>query len=173
MNRTLNFFLVLLVLAGTACSSSKGSGRVGSEAKIGTGKSDKVTEDLSVYRPRYEAPETAAPAARIEPSQHNNRQVAALMDTVATVNKNIKYAQGYRILAYNGSERQTVMNLRKSVLSRVPEVEAHLTYNQPNFRLLVGDFFSRVEAQEVLNKISDLMPNAQIVQDKITINKNY
>lgn len=95
------------------------------------------------------------------------------MDTVANVNKNIKYAQGYRILAYNGSERQTVMNLRKSIIARVPEEKDYLTYQQPNFRLKVGDFFSRIEAQQVLNQLSDLIPNAQIVQEQININKSY
>ena len=95
------------------------------------------------------------------------------MDTVASVNKNIKYAQGYRILAYNGSQRQDVMNLRKSILTRVPEVKDYLTYQQPNFRLKIGDFFSRMEAQQVLNRISDLIPNAQIVQEQINIDKSY
>lgn len=171
MNRFLNFSLVLLLIAGVSCAPSKGGGRVGSEAKVGTGKADRVMEDLSQYRPTYEVADTE-PVARIEPTQHNNEQVAVLMDTVASVNKNIKYAQGYRILAYNGSQRQTVMDLRKAITYRVPDVQDYLTYQQPNFRLMVGDFFSRVEAQQVLNQISDLIPNAQIVQDKINIRKN-
>lgn len=171
MNRILNVFFAVLLLAGTSCASSKGGG-IGSEAKIGGGKTERVAEDLSQYRPRYEV-DDAAPAADIEPTHHSNDKVAVLMDTVASVNKNIKYAQGYRILAYNGSERQTVMNLRKAIISRVPDVKDYLTYQQPNFRLMVGDFFSRVEAQQVLNQVSDLIPNAQIVQDKINITKSY
>lgn len=94
------------------------------------------------------------------------------MDSVASVNKNIRYAQGYRILAYNGSERQTVMNLRKAIIARVPEQKDYLTYQQPNFRLKIGDYFSRMEAQQVLNQIGDLIPNAHIVQDQINIPKN-
>ncbi|WP_299755636.1 sporulation protein [uncultured Pontibacter sp.] len=171
MNKVLSLSLVLLLLVGSSCAPSKGKGRVGSEAKAGTGKADRVVEDLSQYRPKYEVADTE-PMARIEPTQHNNEQVAVLMDTVASVNKNIKYAQGYRILAYNGSQRQTVMNLRKAIIYRVPDVQDYLTYQQPNFRLMVGDFFSRVEAQQVLNQINDLIPNAQIVQDKINIRKN-
>ncbi|OKL39079.1 sporulation protein [Pontibacter flavimaris] len=171
MNRILSFSLVLLLVAVSSCAPSKGGGRVGSEAKVGTGKSERVMEDLSQFRPTYEVTETGA-MARIEPTKHNNDQVAVLMDTVASVNKNIKYAQGYRILAYNGSQRQMVMDLRKAIISRVPDVQDYLTYQQPNFRLVVGDFFSRVEAQQVLNQISDLIPNAQIVPDKINLRKN-
>ncbi|MBB6611331.1 sporulation protein [Pontibacter sp. Tf4] len=166
MNRIVSLLLSLTIVISTGCASSSAGGS--SDRTVKSGGKDKVVEDLSVYRPKYETPEDA-PGARVEPANHVNRKVAVLMDTVASVNKNIKYAQGYRILAYNGSERQTVMDLRKSIIRRVPEVKDYLTYNQPNFRLKVGDFFTRLEAQQVLNQISDLIPNAQIVQDQINI----
>ncbi len=171
MNRIYNYVVIFLLIVATACSTSTGASKSRSgESK--SGGSAVIAEDLSSYRPKYPAVEDAsAPAARAVPSSHVNDQVAVLMDTVASVNKNIKYAQGYRFLAYNGSERQTVMNLRKSILNRVPEEKDYLTYQQPNFKLKVGDFFSRIEAQQVLNKIQDLVPNAQIVQEQITINK--
>ncbi|NEM96816.1 sporulation protein [Pontibacter burrus] len=166
MNRIINLLLSLVIVFTTAaCASSAGT----ADKTVKSGGKDKVVEDLSIYRPKYNTSEEAAPVARIEPTNHVNKKVEVLMDTVASVNKNIKYAQGYRILAYNGSERQTVMNLRKSIARRVPEVKDYLTYTQPNFRLKVGDFFSRLEAQQVLNEISDLIPNAQIVQDQINI----
>ncbi|GAA4433436.1 hypothetical protein GCM10023188_22870 [Pontibacter saemangeumensis] len=172
MNRFLSLLLSLALVFGTACASIKD--------RIGGGGADKkaaaraeVTEDLSIYRPRYPTADATAPAASVKPTHHVNDRVAVLMDTVASVNKNIKYAQGYRILAYNGSERQTVMNLRKSIIARVPEEKDYLTYQQPNFRLKVGDFFSRIEAQQVLNQLADLIPNAQIVQEQININKSY
>ena len=170
MNRILSLFLLLAFVISSACSSSSArpTGDTGKEtAKV------KVAEDLSQYRPRYPIDDATGPVARVEPTNHVNQQVAVLMDTVASVNKNIKYAQGYRILAYNGSERQTVMNLRKTIIARVPEEKDYLTYQQPNFRLKIGDFFSRVEAQQVLNQLSDLIPNAQIVQEQINIKKTY
>ncbi|WP_439881362.1 sporulation protein [Pontibacter sp. MBLB2868] len=173
MNRIVSLFLVMALMLSTACASSAGKG--GGTADTGKSKTagkEKVAEDLSVYRPKYTVPD-ATSQARVEPTHHVNDKVAVLMDTVASVNKSIKYAKGYRILAYNGSERQTVMNLRKAIITRVPDVKDYLTYQQPNFRLKVGDFFSRVEAQQVLNRLSDLIPNAQIVQDQINIDKTY
>ncbi|MBF9251940.1 sporulation protein [Pontibacter sp. 172403-2] len=171
-NNLTSIFLSLLLLFTVACASS--AGRAGSETNIGKGNDAKakVKEDLSQYRPRYTVAE-AGEAAKATPTHHVNDQVAVLMDTVANVNKNIRYAQGYRILAYTGSERQAVMNLRKNIIGRVPDEKDYLTYQQPNFRLKIGDFFSRVEAQQVLNQIQDLVPNAQIVPDQITINKHY
>ena len=168
-NRILSILLSLVLLLTSACKTSTGTPTADTGRFPGK---EKVAEDLSVYRPKYEAPETTV-VTRVEPTNHVNSKVAVLMDTVASVNKNIKYAQGYRILAYNGSQRQDVMNLRKSILTRVPEVKDYLTYQQPNFRLKIGDFFSRMEAQQVLNRISDLIPNAQIVQEQINIDKSY
>ncbi|WP_018476885.1 hypothetical protein [Pontibacter roseus] len=169
MNKALNLFLSLIILFSAACSPSAGA-RKGTTDD--TRAKAKVLEDLSVYRPKYPVEEAGTAAAPVTPTAHVNDKVAVLLDTVASVNKNIKYAQGYRILAYNGSERQTVMNLRKAIISRVPEQKDYLTYQQPNFRLKIGDYFSRIEAQQVLNQIQDLIPNAQIVPEQINIPKN-
>lgn len=170
MNRFLSLLLSLALVFGSACASI--SAKIGGGDDKAAAKTD-INEDLSLYRPKYPVADVAAPAASVEPTHHVNDKVAVLMDTVARVNKNIRYAQGYRIMAYNGSERQTVMNLRKSIIARVPDEKDYLTYQQPNFRLKVGDFFSRIEAQQVLNQLSDLIPNAQIVQEQININKTY
>ncbi len=160
--------LIFVLLATASCGAGKSSK---ASADTGAGARAKVSEDLSAFRPKYEAPasDRASAVAVVTPTHHVNDQVAVLMDTVASVNKNIKYAQGYRILAYNGSERQTVMNLRKAIIARLPEQKDYLTYQQPNFRLKIGDYFSRIEAQQVLNKISDLIPDALIVNDQINV----
>ncbi|SIQ56122.1 sporulation protein [Pontibacter lucknowensis] len=170
MNRALSFLFIIALIVSSACKPSA-EARTSSPDRTTT--SARVVDDISVYRPTYPADAANAPAAaRVEPTNHANAKVAVLMDSVASVNKNIRYAQGYRILAYNGSERQTVMDLRKAIIARVPEEKDYLTYQQPNFRLKIGDYFTRMEAQQVLNQISDLIPNAHIVQEQINIPKN-
>jgi hypothetical protein len=169
MNRALSFLFIMALMLSAAC---KPSAEARKSTPDRTTASARVMDDISIYRPKYPVEDASAPVARVEPTNHANAKVAVLMDSVASVNKGIKYAQGYRILAYNGSERQTVMNLRKAIIARVPEQKDYLTYQQPNFRLKIGDYFSRIEAQQVLNRISDLIPNAHIVQDQINIPKN-
>lgn len=170
MNRALSFFLLFGLVLSVGCKPA-------AEARKGTSDrttaSARVMDDISVYRPTYPVKETGTTtAAPVEPTQHANAKVAVLMDSVASVNSNIRYAQGYRILAYNGSERQRVMDLRKAIIARVPEQKDYLIYQQPHFRLKIGDYFTRIEAQQVLNQISDLIPNAHIVQEQINIPKN-
>lgn len=169
MNKLTSLLLSFSFILTTACASSSGGTITATDKAAGKAS---IKEDLSAYRPKYPTAEASTATAVATPTNHVNDQVAELMTAVSASNKTIRYAQGYRILAYNGSERETVMKLRKAVLYRVPEVKDYLTYTQPNFKLKVGDFFTRIEAQQVLNQITDLMPNAQIVQDQINIIKN-
>ncbi len=137
-------------------------------------------EDFSAYRPKFPAPpvepagnaKTATePTVIVTPSNHVNNRVMALLDTMANVNKAIKYAQGYRILAYTGTERKTAMDMRRAIIERIPEERDYLQYRQPTFRLKVGDYLTRIEAQQVLSRIRDITPNALIVTDQINVNR--
>ncbi|GEO02396.1 hypothetical protein AAE02nite_00600 [Adhaeribacter aerolatus] len=133
-------------------------------------------EDLSKYRPKFNLPNTpnsgsgtATAAATPMPTNHANAKVAALMDTLISMNKSIRFAQGYRILAYTGTERKTALDLRAEIVSRVPDEPVYPQYKQPTWRVKVGDYFSRIEAQQVLLRIKDLAPNAMIVVDQINV----
>lgn len=137
-------------------------------------------EDFSAYRPKFPAPPAEAagnnkpasePTVLVTPTNHVNNRVMALLDTMANVNTAIKYAQGYRILAYTGTERKTAMDMRRAIIERIPEERDYLQYRQPTFRLKVGDYLTRIEAQQVLSRIRDISPNALIVTDQININR--
>jgi hypothetical protein len=159
-------FLVLFSCARTPGTSS------GSETAA-------KAEDFSAYRPKFPAlPEPAGsdkpatePTVLVTPTNHVNNRVMALLDTMTNVNKAIKYAQGYRILAYTGTERKTAMDMRRAIIERIPEERDYLQYRQPTFRLKVGDYLTRIEAQQVLSRIRDISPNALIVTDQININR--
>lgn len=171
-----NNFLGLLggIFLLTACAGSKTT--TGSNASNASTKA----EDLSAYRPKFPAaPIPAAgsgaaepaPVAAITPTNHVNNRVQALLDTVANANKSIRYAQGYRILAYTGTERKTAMDMRKALIDRIPEERDYLQYKQPTFRLKIGDYLNRIEAQQVLSRIQDITPNAMIISDQINVNQ--
>ncbi|QNF31760.1 sporulation protein [Adhaeribacter swui] len=137
-------------------------------------------EDFSVYRPKFPAPPTEStenpkpttePTVLVTPTNHVNNRVTALLDTMASANKAIKYASGYRILMYTGTERKTAMDMRRAIIERIPEERDYLQYRQPTFRLKVGDYLTRIEAQQVLSRIRDISPNALIITDQININR--
>src|SRR5687768_10289815 len=166
------FFLVLVV---SACASTGSVGSDDSKKKTAAGGQPKA-EDLSKYRPKFALADPAKAnaagkelAAGIVPTNHVNDRVAALMDTLAERNKSIRYARGYRILAYSGTERKAWLDIRDAIVKRMPEERDYPIYTQPNYRLKIGDYFTRVEAQQVLLRIKDISPNAMIITDQINV----
>ena len=51
-----------------------------------------------------------------------------------------------------------------------PGVRSYLVYNNPQFRVRVGDFKSRREAMDLYNKVSGKFNPCMIVPDVVNIN---
>ena len=168
-------YLFLLFGLFTAGCASAGGGATSGNTTPPT-KTASVHLDLAKYRPTFPVsaePATPAAPARplVEPTHHINQQLHARLDSISESNLNIRYAQGYRILVYSLNERKQAMDLRKAITQRLPEETDYFTYQQPTFRLKVGDYLSRLEARAVLDQIKDIAPNAMVIPDQIFINK--
>ena len=60
---------------------------------------------------------------------------------------------GYRIQIYFGNERINAQEIKSSFLQNHPKIAAYMVYHQPNFKVRVGDFRTRLEAVGFLKKI--------------------
>ena len=79
--------------------------------------------------------------------------------------------KGYRVQIFSGNKKQPA-NQARSVFLRVhPKTKAHLDYQQPNYKVRVGDFKTKLEALKYKNGITDEFPNCFIVSDYIDINE--
>jgi hypothetical protein len=78
---------------------------------------------------------------------------------------------GYRVQLVFGS-REEVSNAKSRFLVRW-EHRAYESYLQPNFRLRIGDFMSRFEAERILAELKPHFPGAYIVPDKIEVPKAF
>jgi len=85
-------------------------------------------------------------------------------------NKKNPLIPGYRIQTYAGSSRQQAMTIRNEIAEKYPEYVAYVVYKQPTFRVRVGDFRSRFEAQKLLNEIKPVYSSSFIVPDDINPN---
>ena len=77
---------------------------------------------------------------------------------------------GYRIqiAAVTGTNsKSTAESERYLFSSRYPSIPAYITYNEPYFRIRVGNYATRLEAYFVLQEIRTSYPNAYIIPDKI------
>jgi hypothetical protein len=94
------------------------------------------------------------------------------MDTIALKNKAVRYAPGFRIQVYVGNQRQEVDAAKLLIYQNFPELNPYLTYNQPTYRLKVGDFMHRIDAERYYASIRQLLPAAQLQPDKIEVRRS-
>lgn len=85
-------------------------------------------------------------------------------------NKKNPLIPGYRIQTYAGSSRQQAMTIRNEIAEKYPDYAAYVIYKQPTFRVRVGDFRTRFEAQKLLNEIKPVYSSSFIVPDDINPN---
>lgn len=78
---------------------------------------------------------------------------------------------GYRIQIFFGSERKAANDAKTKFLQEYPDASAYLVYQQPYFKVRVGDFRTHLEAQSIFQKILQQFDNVFIVPDKINLPK--
>ncbi len=101
-----------------------------------------------------------------------NRQLDAVLDTLANKNRSIRYAPGYRVQVYVGTQRQKVEEAKMLIYQNFPELSPYLTYSQPTYKLKVGDFMRRMDADRYYSSIKQLIPSAQLQPDKVILRRS-
>jgi alkylation response protein AidB-like acyl-CoA dehydrogenase len=76
---------------------------------------------------------------------------------------------GYRVQVYYGSQRAKATEIRTEVLQKFPQTPAYIIYQQPNFKLRLGDFKTRLEAMKLLDEIKHEYAQAFIVKDEVKL----
>jgi len=135
-------------------------------------------EDLSKLRPKFEQPtdtKIEKDSAKekilvaVMPTKTVNAKVDAILDSLDLFNLMRKYIDGYTIQIYSGQKREEAMNTKKKMQEEVPELNANLQYQQPKFRVTVGKYFSKLEAQKDLLALRRRFSSAILVPEKIPI----
>ena len=77
---------------------------------------------------------------------------------------------GYRIqlLMVSGNDALVkAEELKEEFTEEYPETSVYITFGVPNYRVRVGDFRTRLEAEKLLNEINRKYPGAWVTQDLI------
>jgi hypothetical protein len=167
--------LGIIVLAG--CSKKSVVSSSGSEYK----------EDLSSVRPRYEytepviekKAETAVapkksnvPNTNVDKPLYVNKRLDTVLDTLAKQNKAIRYINGFRIQIYVGNVRQEADAAKSYVYQAFPDLNPYVSYSQPTYRVKVGDFMYRSDAEQYLDLIREQYSSAVILSDRVDIKRS-
>lgn len=87
------------------------------------------------------------------------------------LNKSQQTIDGYRIQLFSGSERNNANALRSKFKTEYPNENVYLIYQQPYFKLRVGDYRNLIEAQEMYLQLQKSYGQLLIVPDKINLPK--
>lgn len=98
------------------------------------------------------------------------------LDSLITKNKERNRVDqtidGFRIQLFSGNERSNANAVKEKFLKLYPQQGAYMIYNQPYFKIRVGDFRTRLEALELYNKLMAEFGDAIIIlPDKINLPK--
>ncbi len=95
--------------------------------------------------------------------------VDRMVERHVELNSRVKTIPGYRvqIASFSGTNSKTkAFDLRDSFVTDYPDVQAYIVFDEPNFKVKVGDFRTRLEAYAFLQTIKDFY-KGYIVKDNI------
>ena len=169
IKRTLSLLVVAIAIYGcskkTSPSSSAGA---------------TYSEDLTILHP-YIPEETVDPGTPLTtmPAEGVNEAVItqydittemeAVADIIAQRNLQKKFIDGYTVQVYSGSNREIANRAHFDVQQLALDAESQLTYVQPNYKVKVGKFYSRLEANKVYTEVRKVFPDAMLLPEKIPV----
>ena len=149
--------------------------------QFGYSQATKYTDDtdIAAFRPRFKPLESSSSSVEetvaisnkkySEPKLDVTKSLNQTLDSVFVKNKQIKYAQGFRVLVYSGTDKLQINQIKQKVYKAFPEIELYNIFKQPEYRISFGDFIDKIQANNYLTKILPVIPNALIVQEQINV----
>lgn len=78
---------------------------------------------------------------------------------------------GYRLQIYNGNDRKKANEEKLKFASLFGGYRSYILFQNPNFRLRVGDFRTREEALQLMQRAKPYFSQCMIVPDQINVAK--
>jgi hypothetical protein len=177
-SNTMRFVIPILSLLFLAACSSKVATPGG-----GTTAGGKYTEDLSVLRAKTVTPADTSkastpskgtdtkrdPSHYVEARHAINASLDAVLDSIDRINLNNGYVDGFTIQLYSGIRREEALDVKKQVLTSLPNLDTDVQFVQPNFRVRAGKYINRFEAQKDYMAVKKYFPNAIIIPERVPI----
>ncbi|PLX14217.1 MAG: hypothetical protein C0598_01885 [Marinilabiliales bacterium] len=94
----------------------------------------------------------------------------SLLKLHKTYNKEFKNISGYRIQIFKGSGNSSLENARtleEEFSEKFTDSPTYLTFQEPYYRIRVGDFRTRLDAIKFLMVIKGDYPSAFVIKDNI------
>lgn len=172
MQRILPIVLVALIIV-TGCKPTQKTTTTASQ-------DGKYSEDLSALRPKVEEQTqdnvTTPDGIKRDPKEHVdaqftvNQKLDAVLDSIDRLNLNRRFVEGYTIQVYSGTNKDNALSVKKQLTLSAPNLNSEVQYEQPNFKVRSGKYYTRLEAQKDFEQIKKSFPAAIVVPGQISIN---
>jgi hypothetical protein len=80
-------------------------------------------------------------------------------------------AEGFRVQIFSGPERNAAYAEQTRFKARYPLIGCYISYTQPNYKIRVGDFRTRLEAEKFMNTLRPSYPSLFIIPEKINLSR--
>lgn len=138
-------------------------------------------EDLSVHRTVADFPDPDKPASAPRPTTGRPEEAVTvsnditdeldrLSENVAQKNRSIKSIPGFKVQVYSGNSREMAEQAKRQVYHVLPDAQPEVKYQPPNYKVQVGQFTERLQAQKTFSMLKKEFPGALIIPDRIQIN---
>ena len=77
--------------------------------------------------------------------------------------ENNRTGSGYRVLVINTNDRSKAMSVKSTLMSKFPAHKTYLIYQSPYYKIQIGNFKERPEAEQLKKKIVPVYPTGVIV----------
>jgi cell division septation protein DedD len=77
--------------------------------------------------------------------------------------------KGFRVQIYAGSNRSEAYAIQARFRNQHSDIDTYISYSEPNYRVKVGDFRSRAQANEFMSTIRSQYKNVFIFQEDIWV----
>lgn len=136
-------------------------------------------EDLSIYRKTYPIPEeqnespqeneTVVQKERADPTNHIKTELDSVLTKIVKARENINYIDGLTIQVYSGNNRELANTVKRQLYKLSDDFSPIVKYDQPNYKVSVGEYFTRLEANKDYNLLRKEFSQALLVPKKISI----
>lgn len=137
-------------------------------------------EDLSVYRDAYTISESTddindvvveeeVAVVDIEPTHGIGTELDSVTNIIIDSRKDVKTLDGFTIQLYSGNNRDKANEFKMKAYEILEGTRPTLSYEQPNYKVRIGQYYSRIEANEDFNILQESFSRAVLIPTQIKI----
>ncbi len=172
LHRNLFYACGVLLVGLNACAPPK---------SISTQKANTYDENVAPYRIHYAdslqqtqatapSPERPLTAGPLTTRYAITDDMDAYLAERSERNREQNAYQGYTLQVYTGGSRDEANEAKRRVYNALPDARPAINYNSSIYRVQVGEYTSRLEAQEDYTLLKKEFPYVLLVPQKFKIN---